>query len=539
MQEISIFGHKKPDTDSVTASITLSYLKKQLGYNTVPRVLGEINKETKFVLKSFKVKTPSYLNDVKSKIKHTSFQQDSLVVHDTSILECFEYMKEKNVRTLPVVDENRYLQGIVSIRDIASSLIDDHNNVLTSNYEDVLYCLKGSEVLKFDDEINGNIIAASYDVNKIIADDIMKKNTILIVGNREEIINEAIKNKVKLIIITGGNCLNDEQLKKAELNKINVIKTTFDTYVTSNKIFLANNIMKFINNENVITVDYNMYIDEFIMLTESQKYKNYPVIDKNGRCLGIISRMHVLDVIKKDVILVDHNELSQSVDGIKEANIVEVVDHHNIGNVQTAAPINFRTMPVGCTNTIIYNMYKEYNVEIPYDMAGLMFSAIISDTLDLKSPTTTEFDKQAYNELASLLKINKEDYVYEMFKAGTSLEGMSVEEIVNSDYKEFEIKDEKIALGQVMTMDIDAIFKDKEKYVDYLNELADKNNYRLVGLFITDTIKEGSYVLYNSNSQSIIKQAFKLSEAEQGVFVDKLISRKKQMLPSIIYVMDR
>lgn len=538
-KEVLIFGHKVPDTDSIMASITLSYLKQQLGVNAIPRAIGYLNKESKFILDYFNVEAPSYLNDVKSKIKHTKFQKNHIIGNNTCILECFEYMEKMKVRTLPVVnDENEFI-GLISMNDIASYLINSDTSYLKADFDDIIYATKSKTIIKIDEQVEGKVVIASYDINKILAENLLNEETILVVGNRVKVIDYAIGVGVKMLVLTGETNLNENQINIATKKKINVINTSLDTYTTSNKIILANLIEQYINNNDISTVSYNMYIDDFISLAKEKKYKNYPVIGKNNKCLGLVNMVHVFNVEKKDVILVDHNELSQSADGIKEANIIEVVDHHHIGSITTANPISFTTMPVGCTNTIIYYMYKENNIEIPKHIAGLMASAIISDTLHLKSPTTTDKDKKVLKELVEYINLDEESYVNEMFKAGTSLKGMSIDEIINIDIKEVEINNNKVTCGQVMTMDIDAILNNKEAYIERLNVMAEEKKYDFVGLFITDIVNESSYVLYSDNSYSILKSAFNLYELHQGLLLKGVVSRKKQIIPNLIYTLDK
>lgn len=538
-KEVLVFGHKVPDTDSIMSSITLSYLKQQLGINAIPRAIGDLNKESKFILDYFNVEAPRYLNDVKSKIKHTKFQTNHLIVDNTSILECFEYMTKMKVRTLPVVNSNDEFIGLISMNDIASYLINSDTSYLKADFDDIIYSTNSKTIVKIDNKIEGKIIIASYDINKILADNILNNETILVVGNRLEVIDYALGVGVKMIVLTGDTQLSDSQISLATKKNINVINTFLDTYTASNKIVLSNLIEQYINSNDISTVSYNMYIDDFINLAKDKKYKNYPVIGKNNKCLGLVNMMHIFNVEKKDVILVDHNELSQSADGIKEANILEVVDHHHIGSLTTANPISFTTMPVGCTNTIIYHMYKENNISIPKDIAGLMASAIISDTLHLKSPTTTQKDRMVLKELVEYIGLDEEKYVNDMFKAGTSLEGMSVDEIIHIDIKEVEINSYRVTCGQVMTMDIDGILNNKEEYIDRLNEISKQKKFDVVGLFITDILNESSYILYSDNSHSILKAAFNLDNLEQGLLLKGVVSRKKQIMPNLIYTLDK
>ena len=266
------------------------------------------------------------------------------------------------------------------------------------------------------------------------------------------------------------------------------------------------------------------------------KHNNYPIIGKNDICKGLIRITEITDKRRKKVILVDHNELEQSAEGLEEADIIEIVDHHKIGNISTKNPINFRNMSVGCTNTIIYLMYQENNVEIPREIAGVMLSGILSDTLALTSPTTTDLDRQVVSSLAKIVDIDYQKYALDMFKAGTSLQGKTIEEIVNTDIKGFANDDLTFAVSQVFTLDIDSILARKEEYIDYINELAKNKEYRLVLLVVTDIIRNGSYLFYTDGSSEIISDGFDIIDMKQGTYVDGVVSRKKQVVPAIMDV---
>ena len=266
-------------------------------------------------------------------------------------------------------------------------------------------------------------------------------------------------------------------------------------------------------------------------------HSNYPVINNKDECLGLIRLTGPNNYEKQKVILVDHNNFSQSVDGLDEADILEIIDHHNLGAIGTTLPINFRSKPVGCTSTMIYDMYKEEKVSIPKNMAGLMLSAILSDTLLLTSPTTTEDDRFAAVKLASIAKVDIDTYGIEMLKAASSIEGKKPEELIKTDFKSYVVGDKLLGISQIMTMDIDTIENNMDEYIAKLNEMV-QLNYSIVTIFITDIIKNGSYVLYNEKAADIIKDAFGLKNIHQCMFLPKIVSRKKQIQPNIISVLE-
>ena len=257
------------------------------------------------------------------------------------------------------------------------------------------------------------------------------------------------------------------------------------------------------------------------------------------KCLGLLKLADIKESNKKKVILVDHNEIKQSADGIDESDIIEVVDHHNIGNIGTSSPISFRTMPVGCTNTILYTLFKENNIEIPKNIAGLMISAIASDTLLLKSPTTTAFDKIVLEELSSIAGVDWMEHGLEMLKAGSSLKGKTREEVLYSDFKNFQVDEHKMGIGQISTFNIDEFLTDKDNYIDLINKTANNNEYDILALFVTDIIKNGSYVFYNDNAKELVKEAYNLESIEQGTYLDNVVSRKKQMVPNLMDILER
>ena len=277
--------------------------------------------------------------------------------------------------------------------------------------------------------------------------------------------------------------------------------------------------------------DFEYLVDVKSEIDESQ-IRNFPVTDKDNKFIGFIDRGHIINPQRKEVILVDHNEYEQSAEGIKEANIIEVVDHHKVGNIATSVPINFRIEPIGCTCTIIYRMFKENNIEIPREIAGMLISGIISDTLLFRSPTTTDIDRQVVKELNKILDLDLEKYAMDVFKAGTSLEGYTIEEIFYRDFKQFEIDGHKIGVGQVFTLDIDEIFEKKDEYLDFMEKAHKENDYYITLLVLTDILKEGSYILFKSSQANVIKRAFNIEE-KQGVFIEGLVSRKKQVVPNI------
>lgn len=539
METTYVFGHKKPDTDSVCASIAVAYLKNKLGESAEPRVLGTINKESKFVLDYFGMEEPQFLNDVKVKIKNMNYNKDAIVEEHTSIYDTYRMMSDFGVTGLSMVDKNKQLTGYVNIKEISKYLIDGDLKYIKTSYDNMLGALDAKQILRFDEEIEGNILAATYNSDTFLSDVTLNEDNILIVGNRYKIIDYAIKSGIKLIILVSNMQLPEDLVSIAKKKRINVISTSYDSFKCANMIQIANYTSVINVNPNPITFDTFDFRNDFIDVTTKLGHTNYPVVDNKNKCLGTIRLVDINDYKKQRVILVDHNQETQSADGIEEADIVEVIDHHNLGTIGTSSPINFRSMPVGCTCTLIYKLYQEANVEIPKNIAGIMLSAILSDTLLFKSPTTTDLDKEVGEKLAKIANIDILKYGNEMFKAASSIAGMSVEEIINMDNKTFKFKDDNLAIGQVMTMDLDEIIKKQDEFIAALNSMCSLGGYNYSVLFVTDIIKNGSYMFYNEDAEEILADAFNLKDIHQGVYLDDVVSRKKQMLPPILETLER
>ena len=533
MRTTYVFGHKIPDTDTVCASISLSYLKNKLGGKTEPRVLGPLNKETQFVLDYFNVPEPLFLNDVKVQMKNMDYNRDLMIDEHCSIYRAYKILEDNGVTGSPLVDKDKKLIGYINLKGMTKFLIDGDINYLNSSYDNIVDTLGAKEVVRVDDQIEGNILAAAYKSKTFVSRISLRRDDILIVGDRYEIQEYAIESKIKLLIMVNNSQLADELVEKAKKNKVNVITVPLGTYKCANMIKLCNYIGLFNLTNTPVTFYSSDFRDDFLVSAHKHGHTNYPIIDKKGICLGMMRIVDANKYDKRPVILVDHNQPSQSVDGIEEANIIEVIDHHNLGTLGTSMPINFRSMPVGCTCTIIYKMYQESNVEIPKDMAGIMLSSILSDTLLFKSPTTTEVDIEVGKDLAKIAGVDIEEYGYKMFKAASSVSGMSIEDIIHFDMKSYKYDKSYLAIGQVMTMDFDEISKRKSEIIESLNDMCKHEDFAVAMLFITDVIKNGSYVYYNEGAEEVIEEAYG-RKASQGMYMDGMVSRKKQMLPPLL-----
>lgn len=538
MTPIYIFGHKKPDTDSIMSAISLSYLKNQLGENTIAKTIGSINKETKFALKYFNIPEPGYLNDVKLQVKDINYHKNFYIKETDSIYNGYKNMLGMSLTGLPVVKDNGKLTGIVTIKDLSHIIINEKADYLYTSYDNILDVLKAEELLKFDDEIYGKLLVASYRSTTFMETVKLKEDTILIVGDRHSIIEYAVNSKVKLIILSGDAQIKDEHLKIAAENKVNIVRTKYSSYHITRLIVLANYIKIMIKSYNPIKFEYTDFVDNVIDINNKFKHTNYPIVDRKNKCLGVLKVTDLSDKHPKKVILVDHNEKAQSIEGLEEAEIVEIIDHHNLGNITTSTPINFRNMAVGSTCTIVYTLFKEREIAIPSHIAGALISGILSDTMILKSPTATKKDVEAIEELSKIAGVNYKEYGLELLKAGTSLEGMSKEDVLYNDFKLYTVKDKSFGIGQFFTMDFNDIKKDINEYVEALNRVAKINNYSLVALYVTDIIKNGSYVIYNDSGRDILEIAYDNPSLKEGEFIPGCVSRKKHIVPIVMPIFE-
>lgn len=538
MEKVYIFGHRNPDTDSVTSAITLSYLKNKLGMNTTPAVLSSINLESKYALQKFNTPEPIFLNDVNIKIKDLKYTKNYTVKEDDSIYEAYFRMNKAGISKIPVVNKDKKLLGILSMKDIAKDQFSFNYSFVEASYSNICEVIKGRELVRYDENITGNLIVASYKSTTFMEEIVLNKDSILIIGNRHSILEYAVNSGIKLIVLTNNGEIKKEHLEIAKRNNVNIIVTPYSTLETTKVFSLCNNVTTILNTEKVLCVNEHDDINEFIKIANKTRYSYYPVLDRKDRCMGIIRLSDVSFSHKKNVILVDHNSYEQSAIGLEDANILEIIDHHNIGTIGTNMPISFRNMPVGSTNTIIYNLYKENRINIPKNMAGLMLSGILSDTLILRSPTTTEYDKIAVENLSKILRLDYKKYGYDMIKAGSSLEGMTKEQVLYKDYKNYTIDNQRVGLGQIITMDIKEVLDEKDEYIKLLNNVSNNNNYLFVCLFVTDILENGTYVLYSDRANEILESAFSIKDIKQGHFLKGIISRKKQILPVLMNDME-
>ncbi|RQD70477.1 MAG: putative manganese-dependent inorganic diphosphatase [Tindallia sp. MSAO_Bac2] len=528
---IYVFGHQHPDTDSITSAVALAYLKKQQGMDAIPCRLDTIGRETQFVLDYFNLQTPQLIDNVKVQVKDIRYDFTQGITPECSILTAYQTMVQNHFETLAVLDNEENLLGIVSMKDIAMGLIKGDFYHLKTSLRNLAATLGGTLLTEQRKQIDGKISVIAFYYKTIRGT--LGPDSIIIVGDRYDIIEHAIESGVQLIILTGANTLPRELLSKANSNGISILSVPQNTFHAAKIIDQCNYVSTIMRSGNIIKFIDTQYLEELKDELANSHFRNYPVVDLNNRFLGFINRKHLMNPERKQVILVDHNESGQSADGLEEAQILEVVDHHKIGDLSTSMPISFRNKPVGSTCTIVAEMYQEAGVEIPDNIAGALISGIISDTLYFKSPTTTDQDQKTVEKLNGQLNLNLEEYAMEMFRAGTSLEGQSTEDVFYKDFKSFYLEGEKVGISQVFTLDLDEISNRKNQLQDLMKTIKHEGSYYLVLLLVTDILKEGSYVYYVSRTRHLLTTAFSTT-VEQGTFIPHVISRKKQVIPKIV-----
>jgi manganese-dependent inorganic pyrophosphatase len=440
-------------------------------------------------------------------------------------------MNEKHISTLPIVSDEDRIRGVLTMKDIAINFISSENRILKTSIENILTDMNGTLLCgERDLIIDGEIISMAL-YYKTIRKIVLLDNTIIaILGDNYDNIKVAIEKRVQLIIITSGRSLPEDLLNLAKINNVPVITLPIDTYETTRKLSLCNYASSIMISKQIIRFKENYYLDEVREDISTFKFANYPVVNAEKKYIGMLNRSHILNPRKKKCIMVDHNEYAQSVLGLKEADVTEIIDHHKIGDIKTTTPISFKNMPVGSTCSIVHSLFIENNIEIPKPIAGLLLSGIISDTMYFKSPTTTNFDRNAVLNLNSILDIDLDTYAYEMFKAGSSLEGQSIKDIVLKDLKEFDIEGLKVSISQVFTLNISEIMENKIDYLNFIDSLHEISSNQITILAITDILQEGSYILYRSDHEAIMNRLSETSY-EQGFFMKSVVSRKKQLIP--------
>lgn len=542
---VIVIGHKNPDTDSICSAIAYAYLKrKQTGQDVVPRRAGSINQETEFVLKYFGVDVPELTEDVRTQVKDCQFRRTAGVSRNISLKKAWSLMKEANVVTLPIV-KNETLEGLITIGDIANSYMDVYDSRILAKaktqYANIVETIEGSVVVgkaKAYFDCGKVLIAAA---NPDLMESYIEKGDLVILGNRYESQLCAIEMNAACIIVCEGAAVSMTIRKLAEEHGCTVISSPFDTYTVARLINQSMPIRYFMKTEGLITFNTDDYIDEIKEVMASKRHRDFPILDEHGNYVGMLSRRNLLGAQGKRVILVDHNERSQSVDGIESAEILEIIDHHRLGTIETMSPVFFRNQPLGCTATIVFQMYREAGEEIPKEIAGLLCSAIISDTLLYRSPTCTPVDRAAAEELAKIAGIDTKEYAREMFAAGSNLSAKTDAQVFYQDYKEFTVGDKTMGIGQINSMNVEELAQLRNRLLPFLEEVRERQKVDMVFFMLTSILDESTELIYTgSGCRQMVESAFPGAPvSEDCAFLYHVVSRKKQLVPALVMTLQQ
>ncbi len=545
-KDVMVIGHKNPDTDSVCSAICYANLKNKITgtHDYIAKRAGHLNEETHFVLNRFGVEAPEYIKDVRPQVLNIEIRETKGIDRNLSVRNAWKLMDTLNIVTLPITEGKR-LTGLVSIDDIAKSYFESFDNKVLStahtSFSNIVETLEGRVITGDISEIfdSGKMLIAA--ANPDMMESMIDAGDIVILGNRYESQLCAIEMDAKCIIICEGAKVSNTIAKIAKNHNCIIIETDYDTYTVARLMNQAIPVGFFMTpRDRIVCFKTTDYIEDIQEIMTKKRFRDFPIEDEDGNYVGTISRRNLLRSGKKKVILVDHNEKNQAVNGIEDTEILEIIDHHRLGPIQTMTPVFFRNQPLGCTGTIIYKMYIEAGVEIEPVYAGLMCSAIISDTLIFKSPTCTADDIEAATELARIAGIDPEIYGREMFGAGSNLDEKTDREIFYQDFKKFSINDITVGVGQVNAMGPDDIEKVKKKEIPFIETVIGDAGLDVVYLMMTDVMSECSYVICSGkNADMMMMQAFGVDKTNDTYILKNVVSRKKQFLPAIMEAMEQ
>ena len=541
-ERIFVIGHKNPDTDSICSAIAYADIKNRTSQKVkyIPKRAGQINEETEYVLNRFGMLPPGYLSNIGTQVKDMDIRMSPDADKSMSLKNAWDLMMEKSIVSLPIRDREGQLEGLITIGDIAKTYMDTTDSYLLSRartqYRRLAETIAGT-VIEGNEHgyfTKGKVLVGTANPEMLKA--YIEEDDLIIMGDREEDHLQAIAQNVSCIIVGMGIEVTEKVIKLAHEKEIAIIMSPYDTFTIARLINQSIPVRYIMKTDNLVTFSTEDFTDDIQNEMIKHRHRAFPVINKKGKCIGTISRRNFLDMHKKKVALVDHNEKDQAVDNIDKAEIVEIIDHHKLGSLETISPISFRNQPVGCTATILYEMYGEQKLEIPPNIAGLLCAAIISDTLMFRSPTCTLSDKMAAGALALIAGINIEQFAREMFKAGSNLKDKSPEEIFYQDYKKFIAEDEiSFGVGQISSMDSDELTEIKERLIPFMVSECGRHGVSRVFFMLTNIIEESTELLYyGEGSEEMASTAFHM-EPKDGVFDLKgVVSRKKQLIPALM-----
>ena len=541
---VFVIGHKNPDTDSICAAITYANLKnKAFGGNYIACRAGHLNEETQFVLSHFGVDVPAYIKDVRTQVRDMEIRRLDGVTSDLSLKNAWAKMRDADVVTLCATEGDK-LTGIVTTNDIVETymdVIDPHIlSQAKTSYKNIVETLDGELIVgNIEDSLeSGKVVIAA--ASPEMMENVIEKGDIVILGNRYETQLCAIELEASCIIVCEGAEVTRTIKSQATEHGTRIITTPHDTFVVARLINQSMPIDYIMKKDNLATFYMDDFIEDIQEVMASMRHRYFPVLDKNDNYIGMISRRNFLGAHKKQMILVDHNEKNQAVNGADSADILEIIDHHRLRTIETSGPVFFRNQPLGSTCTIIYLMYKEYGVEIDHKTAGLLLAAILSDTLMFRSPTCTQVDRNAGEELSKIAQIDYEEFAKEMFHAGSNLSGKSASEILHQDFKKFTVDDLTIGIGQINSMSSEELVEIKSRIEPELKSVTGDDGLDMIFFMLTNIIDESSEIIFSGNKAlHTINSAFGLSAEGNSVVLPGVVSRKKQLLPAIVEAMQQ
>lgn len=536
---IIVVGHKNPDTDSVCSAICYARLKSEItGDNYVPKRAGELNAETQYVLERFGTKAPEYIDDVATQVRDIEYRHTVGVNGRISLKKAWSIMNDEKVVTLPITEGNR-LEGIITIGGIATSYMEELDSGILANAKtplsNILETLDGKLVVGDENAVitEGKVLIAA--ANPDLMEDYIKEHDIVILGNRYESQLCAIEMKAGLLVVCEGAKVSMTIKTLAKEKGCIIISTPHDTYSVARLMNQSMPIEHFMKREGLIKFKTSDMVEDIRSVMAENRNRDFPIENHKGEYCGMISRRNLLNMKRKKIILVDHNEKGQAVDGIEDAEILEVIDHHRLGTLETMSPVYFRNEPLGCTATIIYEMYRESGKKIDKNTASLLCAAIISDTLMYRSPTCTDTDRMAAVELAEIAQLDVKEFAEAMFAAGSNLKNKLPEEIFYQDFKKYSAGTINFGVGQISSLNMDELNEIKKRMIPYMKKTYGEHGLDMIFFMLTDIIHESSQLIYIGNgAEALLKNAFGEEPSDGAFMLSGFVSRKKQLVPAIV-----
>ncbi len=543
-EKIYVIGHKNPDTDSICSAIAYADLRQKVtGQVHEAKRAGHVNDETAYVLDRFGVEAPKLLTDVRLQVRDLDIHEMPGLKPNASIRDTWERMRQEQAKTLPIVKDDE-LVGVVSTGDIAKSYMDVYDSEILSKartqYRNIVKTLDGTMITGNEHGyfMRGKVAIGASSPN--LMEEFIEKDDLVILGDLEEAQACAVNIDASCMVICKDAEVSPKLIQKAKEQSIVIIQTPYDTFTTARLINQSIPVKFYMTSGPLTMFRMNDYVDDIKDIMAKKRFRDFPILDRHGRFKGFISRRRFLGASKKKVILVDHNERSQAVDGIEEAEIIEIIDHHRLGDIETVSPITFRNQPVGCTATIINQMYEENEIEVPREIAGILCGAIISDTLLFRSPTCTPLDKRTAKKLAKISDIDLEQMAQEMFNAGSNLKGKSAEDICFQDFKQFTVNDTIFGVGQITSMSKEELAAIRDMMTEHLPKVLEAHNLNMIYFMLTDILAESTELLcVGTGARGIALSAFDLPDNAKSLILKGVVSRKKQLIPVLVETMQQ